>query len=375
MPRSRQAFTLIELLVVVAIIAILVALLLPAIQSARESAQQTVCRNNIKQMGLAAHSYAATKRSFPAGRLLPDFIRNGAPKSNYTNYNDIVQSDSSKDATGFRSVHIHILPYMEQKAVYNMIDFDKPSALRMLNPRNRNFDAYATAHALFLCPSDGNTGRVISENNYRYNFGGSTPYAGSLSSKQQTTQNETSLGNGAFTAGKKLSPNKDFPDGLSNTVFFAERTKGSGLDPNRAKPEPEDVVTMPGRKDGLIDPDDMFNKCLQYRPAVSRYNFTSMGRWLDGSDFSNGWPFAAYSCTMYNHVAPPNWVGQDCGNWSAIADTPGEHAIISARSMHPGLVLAAFGDGHVESINDDIDVVVWRALGTRNGRESIVGDR
>src|SRR5271155_3584101 len=63
--QSQSGFTLIELLVVIAIIAVLIALLLPAVQAAREAARRTQCRNNLKQIVLAAHNSHDVNNMFP----------------------------------------------------------------------------------------------------------------------------------------------------------------------------------------------------------------------------------------------------------------------------------------------------------------------
>ena len=105
---TRPGFTLIELLVVIAIIAVLIALLLPAVQAAREAARRSQCVNNLKQLGLAMHNYESTHQSFPLGG-------NNGPGGPTTYDNRY---------WGAWSTQTMLLPYMEQTAIYQAINFN-----------------------------------------------------------------------------------------------------------------------------------------------------------------------------------------------------------------------------------------------------------
>ena len=378
---KNRGFTLVELLVVIAIIGVLVALLLPAIQAAREAARRNQCVNNLKQMALAAANYESARGTFPPGRLDPDWANSsGRQTVTHTNYS---QSPRPGDKTGFYSVHIWLLPFMEAGNVYNLIDFSVPQVKKMLNPTNPHYDAYATAQNLFLCPSDPSAERVISENNYRSNFGGSTPYAGGIpvlaganryfDARAESPEGFAAGGNGAFTMGEKGLRAGEYTDGFSNTAFFSERLMGTGGQGGVDIPDKTTIVTASNRTRDLMVVNDLYNDCLDHNPLTDQtvFDFFGAGRWLPGEDWSNGWPFAGYDSSQYNHVAPPNWEKNDCGSYSSIPDTPNEHAIIAPRSEHSGVVVVAFGDGHTESIADDIDLLVWRAMGSRNGDDNI----
>jgi prepilin-type processing-associated H-X9-DG protein len=309
--------------------------------------------------------------------MMPDLAVAGTVRTSYTNYN---AGDVGGNGTwmGTYSVHCHILNFMEQVNAYNAMNFQTANTARLYvsgsgqtRPNSANFTAFVLAQSTFLCPSDiYRTEGGISENNYMYNFGGSTPYGGAVSTTEQTTIANGSDGNGAFTYGSALTV-ADVLDGTSNTAFFAERTKGTGQS-FPTPPGPSDIVTRSGRAAGLPSVDEIFADCSNFRS--DSFNFYAPGRFLRGSDFSDGWPYAWYISTMYNHTAPPNWKGQDCGSFSSIPDTPGEHAIISARSLHPGGANVLTGDGAVKFVKSSVAVSTWRAFGTRKGGEAISAD-
>src|SRR5262245_59575790 len=109
----RRGFTLIELLVVIAIIAVLIALLLPAVQNVREAANRTQCQNNLKQLGVAIH------HCHDAYKLLPPAF-GWFPPANTSN--------GSGHGNGYGPVFHHLLPFIEQDAMYksSWIDSNTP---------------------------------------------------------------------------------------------------------------------------------------------------------------------------------------------------------------------------------------------------------
>lgn len=163
-PSARGGFTLIELLVVIAIIAILIALLLPAVQQAREAARRTECKNNLKQIVLAVHNFHDVYSRFPPGYLGPD------PQGDIT----------STGNNSYISNLTYLLPYIEQKNVYDIIDpdrlkFDLTGTLPWYN-ESTTFTAAQSRLPAFVCPSadpySSSTGILSRLNLYPTSTGG-----------------------------------------------------------------------------------------------------------------------------------------------------------------------------------------------------------
>ena len=214
--RRVSGFTLIELLVVIAIIAVLIALLLPAVQAAREAARRTQCVNNMKQLGIALHNYHDVVGSFPTS-----FWR-ATPSSNGINRHSWIAM---------------ILPYIEQKPLYDAINFSVAAGGAI------NSTAYMTPINALMCPSDPsptqssyprvNTGLGINSNsgpklNYFGNFGDNynddatfLPFT-SLPYVRQNGFGEGGTFTGLMSRSGGTTSMRDITDGTSNTFAAGE---------------------------------------------------------------------------------------------------------------------------------------------------------
>ena len=146
---------------------ILIALLLPAVQSAREAARRTQCKNNLKQIGLALHNYHDAHGTFPPA---------------------VTYDQQGRPAHSWR---VLLLPFLGETGLYDQYNFGE----RWDGPNNSLL--LTETPPVYFCPSTGTAGQ---ETHYVAITGPGTafPHEGS-----------TSEG--------------DFRDGLTNTVMIAEK--------------------------------------------------------------------------------------------------------------------------------------------------------
>ena len=306
MKTSRHGFTLVELLVVIAIIGVLVGLLLPAVQAAREAARRMSCSNNLKQIGLALHTYHDTFRVFPYG-----WDNRGTTWST------------------------HVLPQIEQANLYETLVFQESGPGNWAYDDGPNEAAAGTYIPTFRCPSmaipehvdnNGIPGRVPTS--YRGN-------AGSEASSDDTStiviDGSKALENidqdGMFFACSKMKF-RDILDGTSNTFLIGE----SYTDPTFGK----DGQAMDHWTIGSPQADPC--RC-------------------DGG--TGGTEFSEFVGTT---IAPVNARRID-------PTLHGRLMELSFGSYHVGGAQFTLCDGSVRFVSDSVDMETYQAASSRDGKE------
>ncbi len=328
---QRAAFTLIELLVVIAIIAVLIGLLLPAVQKVRSAASRIQCQNNLKQMGLAMHSFLDAQGHFPKGTLALPLEGNGqGPMWSY-----------------------YILPYIEQQNLYERCSIESwshqwaqpgggvPGDLNSSDPTRRNIGAVETLVPTYRCPSTNAPEHVLDVSTDTWVVQRRVPgnYLAVCSGIITSDRDRSN----AFDYWQRLDGSfmRDNPmtiaqieDGLSNTAFIGEA-------------EPDPIGGAPGRKE---DPNN-------------RLPTAQNDHWYIGGDDPD--VTRDMSECLGSTGVPLNLPKSFPGSFRFDAWE------IGFSSNHTGGVNFVFGDGSVHFIQDTVDRQVLRAIGTRSGGETV----
>ncbi len=323
----RSGFTVIELLVSMGVIGLLIALLLPAVQSVREQSRGTSCTNHLGQLAKAALAHEGAMGHFP---LTSTLGKDAADKPHY-----------KSAISPHRSLMRFLDPVLAKK-----VSFDDPTTPSWKHQPLPYFvdkghkELHQIEFALFLCPSDPSP---LRRNNYRANVGTSVR-VGALAPPKTW---------GAFTHGHRTRIS-EIVDGTSQTVMFSERVRGDA-DLEHYTP----FTDIWGIAHSVQQTAPLSNYCQKAVTAHPEHHYSYCGE---------TWLLGGYLHTWYNHVHQPNSRIPDCGQGPCCIN--GAESIITARSWHPGLVHIVNCDGAAHAINQSIDLKVWRAVGTRYGRES-----
>jgi prepilin-type N-terminal cleavage/methylation domain-containing protein/prepilin-type processing-associated H-X9-DG protein len=359
----RSAFTLIELLVVMAIIGILIALLLPAVQAAREAARRTQCINNLKQIGLALHSYLGVQNAFPPSGESTNFSQVPAPLPSTWN---ITTGPLTQFADGSYSVLARTLGHMEGNVQYNNLNF----SVGYNEATGMNFTGASASLAVFLCPSNGRAqdqdsvdpqdrASVNFNHGYGYTDYGATCYtdidpAGIKTNYNQITpyRNKQFRANGLLKYG--MTRIGEATDGTSHTIAIGE---DSGRDEFFLSPYVELDPNTGGDARGA-------------GPAGGGAVARRYWRWAD-PDSSMG------ISGLPNNQGKPTHEITAYGPIPGALRTQGNNAGPNDElfSNHSGGVNVLMGDGTVRFLRNEISPTVLRALVTLNGAEQIADDQ
>ncbi len=324
--RRQAAFTLIELLVVIAIIGILVGLLVPAVQQVREAANRATCQNNLKQWGLAMHTYHDTYRVLPYGNSRAN------PQGTEVAGTTALPAGST---AARRTFYVAIWPFLEQKPLANAYNYGlgfyrSPNGP---NPTSTATGLVCQPQPLYYCPSD-RPGAIWqgdqyyrSRGNYVVNFGPQLLFTPGV---RNAPFGWTS--SGGFSRYVPYHTRiMEITDGTSQTLLMAE-------------------IRLPAT-DTLADTrGDVFND--QGSPWFMAINTPN-----SGIDYTLSCPATANQDPTMPCGAQNGTVGQQ----------------ITARSRHPNGVNVCFADGSGAFITNSITLAVWQAMSTMNGRDIVGG--